>query len=586
MSMRRLAQVAWRFSFEIAQRARLLPRTVQPVGYVGTLVQTVAEPPLMSKNRAHRLIQMLLRHQRIITRPFVTLAQYRHRFTGTSRFQNFNRFRYKSFIKKVGVVERVRDVFGTNERYNPALRKEEFPEKLDAYEIGDFIAQGGNGAVYALRLKEPSALLRNATLRLDPGLAALPSTSQERGIARKRFPLALKLMFNYEHERRGDDHLWANMGAELVPLPPGALPKLRGRFRRFHPLPASHPNIVKMHTAFVDAMPILPDALARYPEAVPPIDIDPRTMFVVMKRYRMDLHEYMNIPGPLDTHKGTVMLAQLLEGVHFLHQSRVSQRDMKSDNILLEFDDYDEVPFLVISDFGCALAQDDWNVAYRSDEVDLGGNAATRAPEVIGAKPGPGAAVNFAAADLWASGGLAYEIYTRSNPFYSRLRSSTYREKELPVLPEAVPAAISSVIRAMLRRDPEHRVQPVVAADVVGMSLFRYGADVHGLVQKGLLGLQLDLVDNPVSKALKKLGERMERALDDVLMLATAETIFARFRADLSQAEAQVRATFLSRVERSDLRAALGYFMPPPQPFFPSTVPGQNPEARPQIAVN
>lgn len=72
----------------------------------------------------------------------------------------------------------------------------------------------------------------------------------------------------------------------------------------------------------------------------------------------MNLHEYLKLPIDLDVHRGTVMLAQLLEvigsiffnhqlsyllvvqGVTFLHKNCVSQRDMKSDNILLELDHY------------------------------------------------------------------------------------------------------------------------------------------------------------------------------------------------------------------------------------------------------
>lgn len=49
----------------------------------------------------------------------------------------------------------------------------------------------------------------------------------------------------------------------------------------------------------------------------------------------------------------------------------------------------DDVPHLVISDFGCALATGSWKVKYFDDSVDLGGNRKTRAPEVVLAKPGP-----------------------------------------------------------------------------------------------------------------------------------------------------------------------------------------------------
>lgn len=42
----------------------------------------------------------------------------------------------------------------------------------------------------------------------------------------------------------------------------------------------------------------------------------------------------------------------------------------------------DDVPHLVLSDFGCALATGTWRVRYDMDTVYLGGNLALRAPEV------------------------------------------------------------------------------------------------------------------------------------------------------------------------------------------------------------
>lgn len=63
---------------------------------------------------------------------------------------------------------------------------------------------------------------------------------------------------------------------------------------------------------------------------------------------------------------GRVLFGQLLEGCVFLYDNKISQRDMKSDNILLQFDDGDsEAPHLVISDFGCALATGSWKVPYQ-----------------------------------------------------------------------------------------------------------------------------------------------------------------------------------------------------------------------------
>lgn len=66
---------------------------------------------------------------------------------------------------------------------------------------------------------------------------------------------------------------------------------------------------------------------------------------------------------------------------------------------------------MVISDFGCALAVGSFKLAYTDETTYLGGNLATRAPEISTATPP--CTVDFSLADTWAAGTLAYEIYTR-----------------------------------------------------------------------------------------------------------------------------------------------------------------------------
>ncbi|EPB73395.1 hypothetical protein ANCCEY_07510 [Ancylostoma ceylanicum] len=164
----------------------------------------------------------------------------------------------------------------------------------------------------------------------------------------------------------------------------------------YRPLPEFHPNVVRVLTAFVDRMPILDDAKVVYPDALPTAPFyemiinEPRTMFIVMKRYRMTLRDYLvDLKRKCEDRTARILFGQLLEGCVFLYNNIVAQRDMKSDNILLEFDDPEEVPHLVISDFGCALATGSWLVKYVDDTIDLGGNRRTRAPEIVVAKPSP-----------------------------------------------------------------------------------------------------------------------------------------------------------------------------------------------------
>lgn len=59
-------------------------------------------------------------------------------------------------------------------------------------------------------------------------------------------------------------------------------------------------------------------------------------------------------------------------------------RDLKSDNILLELSEENPCPLLVVTDFGCCLADrsNGLSMPYRTLDTDKGGNAALMAPEV------------------------------------------------------------------------------------------------------------------------------------------------------------------------------------------------------------
>lgn len=54
-------------------------------------------------------------------------------------------------------------------------------------------------------------------------------------------------------------------------------------------------------------------------------------------RYRTTLREYV-LTYKRNYWSGRVMFGQLLEALVFLYENNVSHRDLKSDNILLDFD--------------------------------------------------------------------------------------------------------------------------------------------------------------------------------------------------------------------------------------------------------
>uniref|UniRef100_A0A914RW63 non-specific serine/threonine protein kinase n=1 Tax=Parascaris equorum TaxID=6256 RepID=A0A914RW63_PAREQ len=414
-------------------------------------------------------------------------------------------------IRGVGAVQRFsprlvryspEELFLANIRYNPSLMDVELPGRLDAYEIGSNIACGCHAAVYELCLRTTSECCDRA--------ASTSSIDQQQHIMLNEhtrdpliaYPLALKIMFNYQFDAP-ERYLWADMGAELIPLV-DANRLLKGRLPTLRTLPRSHPNIIKIYTAFTDRMPVLADARSLYPEALPNANFyeliidEPRTLFIVMKRYRMTLREYM-LTMKRNYWTARVMFGQLLEAIVFLYEHTISHRDMKSDNILLDFDHPEEVPHLVLSDFGCALATGTWMVSYPDDTVDLGGNLALRAPEESKLRA--------------------------SNPFYSRMKSCDYVECELPKLPAKVHYAIKALIKDMLWRDPTKRPDPRVAANVLSISLFRFGDDVRSFLSE--CGFDETIIGCGKS-TLKNLESRAEAKLDEMVMLYAAETILAK----------------------------------------------------------
>ncbi|XP_065594344.1 serine/threonine-protein kinase PINK1, mitochondrial-like [Cyrtonyx montezumae] len=316
--------------------------------------------------------------------------------------------------------------------------------KLEDYLIGQPLGKGCSAAVYEATIPSSSSHQESTGSSAPPVAEEEPAGKCQQQAA---FPLAIKMMWNISDDSSSEAIL-CNMRQELVPATRTALAGEYGAvFHHREPILGRkklrpHPNIIQVIRAFTSSVPLLPGALTDYPDVLP-VSLNPRgigrshTLFLVMKNR-----------GGTGTQHSLLMLFAA------------------------------GCPWLVITDFGCCLADDSvgLRLPFTSTDVDCGGNGCLRPPEVTTASAGPGMVIDYSKADAWAVGTIAYEILGLANPFYSHgdsfLESRSYCEEELPGLPDGVPCEVKQVIKMLLRRDPSKRLSARVAADVLHLSLW------------------------------------------------------------------------------------------------------------------
>lgn len=378
-----------------------------------------------------------------------------------------------------------------------------------------------------------------------PDFHRLPSHLDTPGLSPdSNFDLAIKMMFNYDVESVAG-RIWREMQNELVPAKMADTHLhmdtwqngCRAKIKRLPP----HPNIVDMDRAFVGDVPHLLSAFDQYPDALPE-RINPegcgrnKTLFIVMKRYRYTLREYLEHHQPT-VRQATMLLTQLLEAVIHMLKHNVAHRDLKSNNILVETDHAGQ-PHLVVTDFGHCLPQSEYGlrVPYVTEDQCKGGNGALMAPEIACASPGQW--LDYSASDLWAVGAIAYEVFGACNPFYRntqghRLDSPSYTEGELPPLPDCVPHQVQQLVRQMLAVNPAHRPSAETVADLLHLGLW------HG-------DLECDLVSE--NKVI----------LRRCLLNLTAKVIFAPRSKQMLDTMTSLQMSFLSRIGQHALHNAEG----------------------------
>ncbi|XP_019962079.2 serine/threonine-protein kinase PINK1, mitochondrial [Paralichthys olivaceus] len=476
-----------------------------------------------------------------------------------------NRAVFLAFGLGVGLIEQQleddRKTAATCQDIQAVFRKKRFQTptkpltsgyKLEDYIIGNQVGKGSNAAVYEAAAQFAPAKESDS----QRPLVQLREDEEEGENGRsltccslRNFPLAIKMMWNFGASSSNEDIL-KSMSQELVPAGPLALKQMKEQITLdgdFGVLPkrvSAHPNVITVYRAFTADVPLLPGALEEYPDVLPP-RLNPaglgnnRTLFLVMKNYPCTLRQYLEVSTP-GRRQGALMVLQLLEGVDHLCRQGVAHRDLKSDNVLLEFDSAG-CPRLVITDFGCCLAQRDSSLQlpFISSWVSRGGNPSLMAPEVITAVPGSDVVIDYSKADAWAVGAISYEIFGQRNPFYRAvgLESRKYEEKQLPPLPSGVPVDVQIVIRLLLRRSPSKRPSARVAANMLHVSL--WGRKV--LADQDSAGM---------------------RELVDWLLCQSAVVLLKGCRGPSGKSvEAELQRSFLSNLELDDLRTAVGFLL-------------------------
>lgn len=145
------------------------------------------------------------------------------------------------------------------------------------------------------------------------------------------------------------------------------------------------------------------------------------------------------------------LLIQALRALAYVHRHGIVHRDLKPDNIVVVGG------HVRLLDFGLSVLQQPSN-AHRHDWA---GTPQYMAPEVLqGAAATP-------AADLWAIGLIAYELFVGHYPFRAERFLELQREVATTILPrpqDPLPAALRAVLARLLGATPQERFSSADAA--------------------------------------------------------------------------------------------------------------------------
>ena len=155
--------------------------------------------------------------------------------------------------------------------------------------------------------------------------------------------------------------------------------------------------------------------------------------------------------GPLSPARTLDVIEQAASGLAAAHRAGLLHRDIKPGNLLLSHDG-----LIKITDFGIARAA---GSLVHTRTGALTGTPAYLAPERFAGAPAT------PASDLYALGVVAHQCLTGQLPFAGDplVVALAHVERDMPPLPDSVPAELAALVADLTRKDPRARPASAVA---------------------------------------------------------------------------------------------------------------------------
>jgi len=155
--------------------------------------------------------------------------------------------------------------------------------------------------------------------------------------------------------------------------------------------------------------------------------------------------------GPLSPARSLDVIEQVASGLAAAHRAGLLHRDIKPGNLLLSQDG-----LIKITDFGIARAS---GSVVHTRTGALTGTPAYLAPERFAGTPAT------PATDLYALGVVAHQCLTGQLPFAGDplVVALAHVERDMPPLPESVPADLAALVADLTRKDPRARPASAIA---------------------------------------------------------------------------------------------------------------------------